>query len=209
MSKPLSPVMSPPTATSLEQSQPPGSAGSAGPDPRGGGASSARAGVGVNSVLSSSSEILSLESFPFSEALFSNALGVPPRNVTNVRVKKLARGTDWEMDGGTVVLTGKSVAVLAAALGHTLNPSALLLLLDKSRRGPAVVQFTARVNKRQPANLKLLAVTWREGELEQTANLITIRRDNFRVGMEVPIRLNPTTQRYELARTAPRAKGRW
>lgn len=209
MSKTLSPVTSPPMAANLDGSASPASGAIAARDGRGGGDLGARGGAGVNSALSSPSEILSLEVFPFSEALLANALGVPPRNVTNVRVKKLARGTDWEMDGGTVVLTEKSVAVLAAALGHTLSPSALLLLLDKSRRGPAVVQFTARVSKRQPANLKLLAVTWREGELEQTANVITIRRDNFRAGMEVPIRLNAMTQRYELARPAPRAKGRW
>lgn len=199
-------------AATPEQSQRPGSAasaGSAGPDPRGGGAADARGGEWANSALSSPPEILSLELFPFSESLFSNALGVPPRNVTNVRVKKLARGTDWEMDGNTVVLTEKSVAVLATALGHVLNENALTLLLEKSRRGPATVRFTARVSKRQPANLKLLAVTWLEGEVEQRANLITIRRDNYRVGMEVPIRLNVTTQRYELARPAPRAKGRW
>lgn len=206
MSKPLSPVTSPPTATNAPGSA---SAASARPDPRGGGEQDARAGVGSNSALSSPSEILDLELFPFSESLFANALGVPPRNVTNVRVKKLARGTDWEMDGSTAVLTEKAVAVLATALNFPLPGNALALLLDKSRRGPATVQFTARVSKRQPANLKLLAVTWREGELEQTANIITIRRDNFRVGMEVPIRLNPTTQRYELGRPAPRAKGRW
>ena len=199
MNKPLSPATSPPTTpTKVAQ-----------PDPRGGGASVARTGEGSNSALSSPSEILDLELFPFSESLSANALGVPPRNVTNVRVKKLARGQDWEMDGNTVVLTEKAVGVLASALNFNLNESALTLLLDKSRRGPATVRFTAKVSKRQPANLKLLAVTWREGELEQTANIITIRRDNFRVGMEVPIRLNPTTQRYELARPAPRAKGRW
>lgn len=206
MSKPLSPVTSPPTATNAPGSA---SAASARPDPRGGGEQDARGGVGSNSALSSPSEILDLELFPFSESLFTNALGVPPRNVTNARVKKLARGNDWEMDGSTVVLTEKAVAVLATALNFPLPGNALALLLDKSRRGPATVQFTARVSKRQPANLKLLAVTWREGELEQTANIITIRRDNFRVGMEVPIRLNPTTQRYELGRPAPRAKGRW
>lgn len=209
MSKPLSPVTSPPTATNAPLLDASASAASARPDPRGGGDHDARGGVGSNSALSSPSEILDLELFPFSESLFANALGVPPRNVTNVRVKKLARGADWEMDGGTVVLTEKAVAVLATALNFPLPGNALALLLDKSRRGPVTVQFTARVSKRQPANLKLLAVTWQEGELEQTANIITIRRDNFRTGMEVPIRLNPTTQRYELGRPAPRAKGRW
>jgi len=195
---PLSPPTSPATATQD------GNAATAS-TPRGGGASTGAGGGGLNSALNRAGETLS-NTFPCSESAFANALQLPPRNVTNVRVKKLARGTDWEIVDGAVMLTEKSLPLLAAALNVALTSTELMTLVEKTRAVPTL--FNARV-ARFPINRLLLTVTWIEGGLERRADILVNKRDNFRLGMEVPIRLNSATQRYELARRAPRMKGRW
>lgn len=203
---PLSPLTSPPTAPNALGK--PATSAATNATGRGGGASVARGGEGHHSALNPGTGNLD-QTFSYSESALADALRLPLGNVTNARVKKLARGTDWELLDNVVALTEKAVAVLAATLTTKPTPAELQLLLQKSRRTALPVQFQARVARRQPANTKLLAVEWTEDDQPRTANIVTIRRDFFRAGMEVPIRLNSELQRYELARTAPRAKGRW
>lgn len=194
----LSPLASPLTATTEPVA-----------DPRGGGALVSATRGGDRNALSSHLEILGSEVFVLSEPLLAAALGLPLRTIGNMRVKKLTRDRDWKLDGITVLMTQKSLPLLTDALGLNFTPAELQLLAEKIRHENAPVEFKALVHK-FPANPKLLTVRWVEaGGLERTANIITNRRNNFRNGMEVPIRLNPGTQRYELARPAPRMKGRW
>lgn len=194
MTKPLSPLMSP---QSPETST-----------PRGGGGSLATGGEGHDGRLSSPAEISVLDGYPFSEPLLAATLGLPPRNLTNARVKKLARGRDWELDGGTALLTETGLTQLVQAVGLTLSPIELQLVLEKCRRDQAPPQFTAKI-VRFPLNPRLFTVRWFEQQEERKADILVARRDNFRLGMEVPIRLNPVSQRYELAARLPRRKGRW
>lgn len=135
----------------------------------------------------------------------ASALGAPARNLATLRVKKMARGRDWELDGTTVLLTEAALTTLLALLESPVDPR---VLAQQCRAPGAPVQFTARVTG-FPPNPRLLHVAWREADLDRSAHIITAKRDNFRIGMEVPIRLNPTSQRYELARRVPRMKGRW
>jgi len=197
MNQPLSPAKSPPTAQNAIP-----------PDPRGGGALTRATGGGRDGALNSPSEILGSEVFVVSETLLAAVTGMPARAIGNMRVKKLARGRDWELADGTALLAEKSLPLLMQALGLNLTPPELQHLAEQCRSKNAPAQFTAVVC-RFPPNPKLLTVKWTEGELERTANLITPKREHFRIGMAVPIRLNPASQRYELARKAPRAKGRW
>jgi len=140
--------------------------------------------------------------------LLASALGVLQRTLASVRVKILARGRDWQMANADVQYAEKSLPPLTRALGLALTPTELEDLAEKSRSTKGTLEFQAVVF-RFPPNPKLLTVKWTEDELERTANIITNRRQNFRLNMAVPIRLNPDTARYELARPAPRAKGRW
>ena len=178
------------------------------PTPRGGGDQAAPTPGGRQSALSSPVEILGSEVFVLNELMMAVALGLPARTLQNVRVKKLARGRDWELDGNTALLTEKSLPVFTLALGLHLTATELDLLAKKSRAASAPVRFDAVVC-RLPQNPKLLTVKWTEAGLERTANIITSRRNNFRMGMVVPIRLNPASSRYELTRPAPRQKGKW
>jgi len=194
MTKPLSPVKSPPASETATPTT-----------PRGGGGLTNSTPEGEGCALSSPAGILVSEGFDLCESTLASALGVPERALANLRAKKMVRGAEWELDGLTVMLTEKAAIALIAALLPKITPGELDLALKKCGKKAA---FTARV-ARLPANPKMLTVKWTEGCLERTANIITNRRDNFRVGMEVPIRLNSETQRYELARPAPRQKGRW
>jgi hypothetical protein len=160
--------------------------------------------------LSSASEILGSDVFTLSEVLLGATLGMPLRTLQTARQKKLRRDSDWKFDKncGTALLCERSLNVLLVELGLNLTLEELAVLAEKCHVEQAPVQFMAKVQK-FPPNPKLLTVCWEENGLARTANIITIRRNNFRVHMEVPVRLNPATQRYELARTAPRMKGRW
>lgn len=158
--------------------------------------------------MSQASETLDLTLYPFSEPLLAVALGVPARQLTNVRVKKLARGPDWELDGGSARLTERALGELIRALGLSLTPAELQLVAEKIRVEKLPAAFTAKV-RRFPHNPKLLTVCWKDGELDREANIITAKREHFRLGMEVPIRLDLASQRYVLAGRPPRAKGRW
>lgn len=179
------------------------------PTPRGGGGSSAAATGGEGGRLSPASETLDLTLYPFSEPLLALALGVPARNLTNARVKKLARGADWELDGGSARLNERALIELTKAVGLALTVAEFELVREKCRVEKLPPAFKARV-RRFPANPKLLTVCWREGELDREANIITAKRNNFRIGMEVPIRLDAVSQRYVLASRPPRGpKGRW
>lgn len=194
MTKPLSPPLSPPVAGNA--------------DPRGGGDAAAATGGGLDTRLSPASETFDLTLFPFSEPLLATSLGLPLRNLTNARVKKLARGRDWELDGGTALLTEPALTELIKAAGLNLTPAELRLVCEKSRREQLPPEFTAKVC-RFPLNRRLLTVRWMEGTIDRRADVLVTKRENFRLGMEVPIRLNPTSQRYELAARPPRRKGRW
>jgi hypothetical protein len=174
---------------------------------RGGGGLRAREGEGGARALSPPPEILGPLVFTLSEPLVATALGLPARTVVSARVKKLARGRDWELMGETAVLAEKSLPLLIAALGLVLTPAELRALAEKSRRPELPTTIAAQVARRWPHNPTLLPVQWREGELPRSAHLVVARRAEFRPGQAVSIRLNPDTQRYELAQR-PQRKGR-
>jgi hypothetical protein len=152
---------------------------------------------------------LELQGFELSERRLAEALGLPVRQLATVRTKHLKRGADWELADNDIALAEKSAPALLKLLGLTPTPAELAALLQKSRRVelPPIIEATVA---RFPLNPHLILVKWKNGDpaQEHTANLVVTKRDNFKPGMEVPIRLN-TAGKYELARRTPRQKGRW
>lgn len=158
--------------------------------------------------MSSGKEILGLHGFDLSERKLAEALGVPVRNLASARTKHLRRGTDWELANNDIALTEKSAAGLAKALNISLTAVELQEAISKSRRAELDAPFDTKVG-RFPANPRLLIVHWKNAAGQEcTANLMVAKRELYKPGMVVPIRLN-AAGKYELARRAPRQKGRW
>lgn len=205
---PLSPLASPATAKTeaREDARPTDARPTS--DPRGGGGSTREAGGGHDDALSSGEGILSLQGFDLSERKLADALGVPVRNLASARTKNLRRGADWELANNDIALTGKSAAALAKALNISLTAVELLEAITKSRRVQLDAPFDTKVG-RFAANPRLLIVHWKNAAGQEcTAHLMVAKRELYKPGMVVPIRLN-AAGKYELARRTPRAKGRW
>jgi len=178
------------------------------PTPRGGGGLTAATGGGVPGALHPAREILSLQGFALSERRMAAALGLPVRQLATARTRHGRRGVDWELADNDIGLAEKSLPALTAALGLTLTEAELAALAEKSRRDqlPAVVM--AKV-LRWPLNRHLVTVAYPNGDgAPHTVDLVVNHREYFKLGMAVPIRKN-AAGKFELARRAPRAKGRW
>ena len=152
------------------------------------------------------SEILGVKGiFQHSERLLATATGIHTRLFANAR-RRLKQGIDWELVNGEAAYPQKKLTALLALLGVTTTEAEIATLAEKSRLTIAR-PIEAKVSRFYP-NPHLLQVRWTNGDRDHTADIIVTKRRRFRLHMTVPIRLN-AHGKYEMARRAPRQRGRW
>lgn len=145
--------------------------------------------------------------FIHGEAELAQACGIAVKHFQRVRTKNLRHGLDWDLNVLRVAYAKNAVPrVLELVTGLAVTPAELATLLEKSVLGQknGAAEIEGRV-KRFFLNPRLMAV---ELPSRAVVNVRVKTVANFRLGMEVPVRLL-ADGRYELARKLPRQPGRW
>ena len=145
------------------------------------------------------------------ESELAEASGIALRVLRETR-KKLREGLDWTHGAGGVVLYSRAglEAIVAEVTAAPLPPGLLEELANRTLPLPepddksAAPEKTGRVN-RFWLNPRLFQVRFADGS---TGNVRVKSCENFRIGMEVPVR-EVAPGLYELTRRAPRQPGRW
>ncbi len=147
--------------------------------------------------------------FLYGEVEVAAATGISVRQLQKSRQKNLRADVDWGLNGLRVAYSLSGLRLILEKLtgrptqGDELEKLARQTLLPGMTAPDATTR--AWVHKTFP-NPFLLQVRLGDGSLQM---LRVKETKNFRMGMEGPVRLNPPTQQFELARRLPRFPGRW
>lgn len=145
----------------------------------------------------------------YEEQALADALGMTRPVLTRTRVKKLSQGVHWELVALRVMYAKNGVAAVVDLLTDPpMAEDALAAILQKiapeKNGGVSAVEARPATVIRFWLNPRLMEVRFQDG---QKVNLTVRDRTNFKLGMEVPVRL--VEGHYELARKLPRSPGKW
>ena len=146
--------------------------------------------------------------FPFSENVLARTSGVSTKKMAETRkAAQLQKGADWDLVKNSVAYSPAGVERLSIAMG-------LPLVLPDAAAEPMPVapapqrDVTMGIVKKSPLNPHLFFV-----QVAGQAELVKLRvrkKDNFRLGMEVPMHREAGAEVFTLARKEPRFEGgRW
>lgn len=167
------------------------------------------------------------QGFVYGEVELAGVTGIGVKVLQKKRGKKLRQGVDWDLAGLRVAYSAAGlVAILQAVTGKepvngeiagvrlTELEERTKLRLESSGekgRGPEGPNVrTARVQRLFPNPYIIECLL--EGSETELPEVVVVRvktSKNFRRGMEVPLRLDGGSGRYELARRLPRFAGKW
>lgn len=159
-----------------------------------------------------------MSGFIYGEGKLAEATGVAPKLFQTARVEFLKKGAEWELVNNHVAYNLYGAAlVLEAVLGKDADAAMKEGILEKAlletapepekKEAPPIIGKVCRLF----VNRCMLGVQLEKKAGAKEAEIVSVwvpKRDNFKKGMEVPLRLNGEGK-YELARKLPRFPGRW